>query len=73
MSKTIVIAAGGSGGHIFPAQALADEMLKLKWNVIFVTDERGLSFVKKLSYDPNHFGNQRAISGINITISIPII
>ena len=47
MSKTIVIAAGGSGGHIFPAQALADEMLKLKWNVIFVTDERGLSFVKK--------------------------
>ncbi|MEL6234724.1 MAG: undecaprenyldiphospho-muramoylpentapeptide beta-N-acetylglucosaminyltransferase [Pseudomonadota bacterium] len=37
----LVIAAGGTGGHMFPAQALADEMLARGWRVSLSTDVRG--------------------------------
>ncbi len=37
----LVIAAGGTGGHMFPAQALAEEMLKRGWRVKLSTDARG--------------------------------
>ena len=43
----IVLAAGGTGGHVFPAQALAEEMLSRKWRVKFWTDARGLRFVSE--------------------------
>jgi UDP-N-acetylglucosamine--N-acetylmuramyl-(pentapeptide) pyrophosphoryl-undecaprenol N-acetylglucosamine transferase len=31
----LIIAAGGTGGHIFPAQALADSILDEGWRVKF--------------------------------------
>ena len=34
----LVIAAGGTGGHMFPAQALAEEMLARGWRVRLATD-----------------------------------
>ena len=37
----IMIAAGGTGGHMFPAQALAEEMLDRGWQVKLSTDLRG--------------------------------
>ncbi len=37
----LVIAAGGTGGHMFPAQALAEEMLARGWRVKLSTDVRG--------------------------------
>ena len=37
----LVIAAGGSGGHMFPAQALAETMLARGWRVKLSTDDRG--------------------------------
>lgn len=37
----LVIAAGGTGGHMFPAQALAEEMLARGWRVQLSTDPRG--------------------------------
>lgn len=39
--KLIVIAAGGTGGHMFPAQAMAEEMLSRGWRVKLSTDARG--------------------------------
>lgn len=44
MSKHLVIAAGGTGGHLFPAQALAETMLKRDWRVSLATDDRGLRY-----------------------------
>ncbi|MEX2519771.1 MAG: UDP-N-acetylglucosamine--N-acetylmuramyl-(pentapeptide) pyrophosphoryl-undecaprenol N-acetylglucosamine transferase [Paracoccaceae bacterium] len=40
----LVIAAGGTGGHMFPAQALAEEMLTRGWRVALSTDARGLRY-----------------------------
>lgn len=37
----LVIAAGGTGGHMFPAQALAEAMVRRGWRVQLLTDERG--------------------------------
>lgn len=44
MSRHLVIAAGGTGGHMFPAQALAEEMLAKGWRVTLSTDERGARY-----------------------------
>ncbi len=43
-SPLIVIAAGGTGGHMFPAQALAEAMLRLGWRVKLSTDARGARY-----------------------------
>ena len=40
----LVIAAGGTGGHMFPAQALAQEMLRRGWRVTLSTDARGARY-----------------------------
>ena len=40
----LMIAAGGTGGHMFPAQALAEEMLKKGWRVKLSTDVRGARY-----------------------------
>ncbi len=40
----LVIAAGGTGGHMFPAQALAEHMLREGWRVSLSTDERGARY-----------------------------
>lgn len=40
----IVIAAGGTGGHMFPAQALAEAMLARGWRVKLSTDARGARY-----------------------------
>ena len=43
-SPLLLIAAGGTGGHMFPAQALAEEMLKKGWRVKLSTDARGARY-----------------------------
>ena len=43
-NKTIVLASGGTGGHVFPALSLATELTRQNAKVIFVTDKRGNVF-----------------------------
>ena len=40
----LLIAAGGTGGHMFPAQALAEAMLARGWRVKLSTDDRGARY-----------------------------
>lgn len=40
----LLIAAGGTGGHMFPAQALAEAMLQRGWRVKLSTDARGARY-----------------------------
>ncbi|ARO14944.1 UDP-N-acetylglucosamine--N-acetylmuramyl-(pentapeptide) pyrophosphoryl-undecaprenol N-acetylglucosamine transferase [Ketogulonicigenium robustum] len=44
-SPLLIIAAGGTGGHMFPAQALAEAMLARGWRVRLTTDARGARYV----------------------------
>ena len=40
-----MMAAGGTGGHMFPAQALAETLLARGWRVKLSTDARGARYV----------------------------
>jgi UDP-N-acetylglucosamine--N-acetylmuramyl-(pentapeptide) pyrophosphoryl-undecaprenol N-acetylglucosamine transferase len=50
----ILLAAGGTGGHVFPAEALARELLARGWDVELVTDGRGQAFGGDLAGLPVH-------------------
>ncbi|AHC73861.1 undecaprenyldiphospho-muramoylpentapeptide beta-N-acetylglucosaminyltransferase [Candidatus Endolissoclinum faulkneri L5] len=46
--RTIVLAAGGTGGHFYPTQALAELLVASGYRVVLITDTRGYSFKESL-------------------------
>lgn len=42
--RLVVLATGGTGGHMFPAEALAHELLGRGFRVALITDRRGQAF-----------------------------
>lgn len=44
MAPLALIAAGGTGGHMFPAQALAEALIARGWRVKLSTDARGARY-----------------------------
>src|SRR5580704_3351896 len=47
----ILLAAGGTGGHLFPAEALGVELIRRGYRVRLVTDERALRYSGLFSKD----------------------
>jgi UDP-N-acetylglucosamine--N-acetylmuramyl-(pentapeptide) pyrophosphoryl-undecaprenol N-acetylglucosamine transferase len=40
----IALAAGGTGGHVFPAEALADQLIARHFRLALITDRRGQTY-----------------------------
>lgn len=43
-ATTIILSAGGTGGHLYPAEALAAELVARGYKIIIMTDKRGHAF-----------------------------
>lgn len=50
----ILLAAGGTGGHLFPAEALAHELMASGYRVHLVTDDRAERYAGKFPADEIH-------------------
>lgn len=42
MSKTLMIMAGGTGGHVYPAMAVADALQAQGWKIVWLCTEGGM-------------------------------
>ena len=51
MTHSLALAAGGTGGHMFPAQSLAEEAKRRGWSVLLLTDARGLRYAEGFPAD----------------------
>ena len=63
--KTVVIATGGTGGHIFPSLSLADFLCK-EYEIEIFTDERGSKFLQ----DDQNYKIKKIVSSRIITRNI---
>jgi UDP-N-acetylglucosamine--N-acetylmuramyl-(pentapeptide) pyrophosphoryl-undecaprenol N-acetylglucosamine transferase len=50
----IILSSGGTGGHMSPAQALANDLLARGFRVELMTDPRGLKFESLFAGVPVH-------------------
>lgn len=50
----IVIAAGGTGGHMVPAEALSHELSRRGYAIELITDERGLAYADTFAATAKH-------------------
>lgn len=42
-----IVAAGGTGGHMFPAEALSRELIARGWDIVLASDARGAAYAEK--------------------------
>ncbi len=67
MTGPVMLAAGGTGGHLFPARALASVLLDRGRDVVFVTDRRGVNLGAGLEGVPVHTVRSAAMAGRKLT------
>jgi len=71
-----IVAAGGTGGHMFPAEALARELNDRGWDVVLASDKRGAAFatnfpaIERLSLEAATFKKSDPIGMARAAIKI---
>ncbi len=65
MSKLVLLSAGGTGGHLFPAEALAHELRHRGYRVHLVTDRRAQRFSAHFPADDIHVVPSATITSKN--------
>lgn len=65
MSLSVLIAAGGTGGHMIPAHALSEELMRRGHRVTLLTDARGLRFPGLFEGADRHVLDSATASGMN--------
>jgi UDP-N-acetylglucosamine--N-acetylmuramyl-(pentapeptide) pyrophosphoryl-undecaprenol N-acetylglucosamine transferase len=53
-NKHIIVAAGGTGGHVVPAYALAQALTRRGYEISLITDSRGISYPGLFEEMPKH-------------------
>mgnify|MGYP002529369854 CR=1 FL=1 len=61
--KFILLSSGGTGGHVFPAQALAEVLQARGYRLALITDQRGDSYNGPLDALDTHYIQAAGISG----------
>ena len=61
--QCVVLAAGGTGGHLFPAESLAGELMRRDFHLVLVTDRRGAAFEGPLGELETHRVHAAGLSG----------
>jgi UDP-N-acetylglucosamine--N-acetylmuramyl-(pentapeptide) pyrophosphoryl-undecaprenol N-acetylglucosamine transferase len=64
-AKTALLVAGGTGGHLFPAEALAHELKARGWAVHLATDSRAEKFAAHFPSVKTHVIPSATIAGKN--------
>ena len=61
----ILLSAGGTGGHLFPAEALAHELINRGWTIHLATDHRAQKYAEKFPAAQTHIIESASPSGKN--------
>lgn len=70
MKGIIVLAAGGTGGHLFPAQALAEVLVSRGYKVHLMTDERVREYGKNFPAAETHIVRSASL-GLSQPLQLP--
>ena len=66
----VVLAAGGTGGHVYPAESLAAEMLNRNYRLVLITDCRGDAYGGVLGDLDTYRVRSSGVAGKNIIAKI---
>lgn len=61
--RVVALAAGGTGGHLFPAEALARELMTRGHAVVIYTERRGAAYAQALAGIPHCVLPARSLAG----------
>lgn len=70
---TVVLAAGGTGGHIFPAQALAEALQARGYRPVLITDKRSKKYPAVLAEENVLHIASRSLSGGVLKLPIALL